>query len=157
MRYKIVEILPGQIKVEYQDGSWAIVPVLPNSTPEDIDHEVAKYDPEFLPKPEDLRITAVSVNEERVSKPKKGVELRDDRENTFVPSRYDPFNQINTKMILLADYFAKNGDTRLKKLLDDKIKLTVNDPSFSIYHYIDVLENDPEEIFRLAEEELNNG
>jgi hypothetical protein len=157
MRYKIIEILPGQLKVEYQDGSWAIVPILPNSRPEDIDHEVAKYDPEFLPKPESLVNYSVSVNEERISKPREDVELRKDEENLFVPRQYDPFDQINIKILLISEYFAQIGDPRLKNALINKAKTIINQPGFSIYDYINTIENDPEELFRIAEEELNNG
>ena len=45
MKYTIKEILPGQIRVEYEDNSWAIVPISANSTMEEIDHAVSQYDP----------------------------------------------------------------------------------------------------------------
>jgi len=42
MNYTILEILPGQIKVEYEDKSWALVPIDAGSSLEDIDDAVSK-------------------------------------------------------------------------------------------------------------------
>lgn len=67
MRYTIKEILPGQIRVEFEDGSWAIVPVHPDATAEEVDDSVSKYDKDFLPDPESVKNKNISVGEERVS------------------------------------------------------------------------------------------
>jgi len=67
MQYTIQEVLPGQIRVEFEDGSWAIVPILPNSTTEEIDNAVSKYDPDFLPDPETLKNRNIEVGQTRSS------------------------------------------------------------------------------------------
>jgi hypothetical protein len=70
MKYTIKEILPGQIRVEYEDNSWAIVPIPPNSTMEEIDHAVSQYDPDFLPSVAELINSNISIGLERISTPK---------------------------------------------------------------------------------------
>jgi len=67
MNYKILDVLPGQIKVEYEDQSWAMVPIHPQATAEEIDNAVSKYDKDFLPDPETLKNSNVSVGEVRTS------------------------------------------------------------------------------------------
>ena len=42
MKYTIKEILPGQIRVEYEDNSWAIVPIPANPI---VDSTVIAEDP----------------------------------------------------------------------------------------------------------------
>lgn len=67
MQYTIQEVLPGQIRVEYEDGSWAMVPIFANATAEEIDNAVSKYDPDFLPDPETLKNKNIEVGETRSS------------------------------------------------------------------------------------------
>jgi hypothetical protein len=66
MKYKVIDVSPGQIEVEYEDESTAIVPVPPFATLSDIDHEVSKYDPDLLKK---LRKSL--IGQERVSRKKE--------------------------------------------------------------------------------------
>lgn len=67
MKYTIKEILPGQIRVEYEDNSWAIVPIPANSTMEEIDHAVSQYDPDFLPSVAELINSNIAIGLERTS------------------------------------------------------------------------------------------
>ena len=72
MKYKITNILPYSIRVEYGDGSWANVTITPDYTLEQIDHAVYRFDPDFLKNPNFLLVNAINKNitvgEERVSK-----------------------------------------------------------------------------------------
>ena len=67
MKYTIQEVLPGQIRVEFEDESWAMVPIHPQATAEEIDNAVSKYDKDFLPDPETLRNPNITVGEQRTS------------------------------------------------------------------------------------------
>jgi hypothetical protein len=67
MQYTIQEVLPGQIRVEFEDESWAMVPIHPQATAEEIDNAVSKYDKDFLPDPETLRNLNITVGEQRTS------------------------------------------------------------------------------------------
>ena len=67
MQYTIQEVLPGQIRVEFEDESWAMVPIHPQATAEEIDNAVSKYDKDFLPDPETLRNPNITVGEQRTS------------------------------------------------------------------------------------------
>jgi len=67
MKYTIEKIFPGQIKVRFEDGSWAKVPIQPDATAEEIDNAVSKYDSDFLPDPETITNKNITIGEERVS------------------------------------------------------------------------------------------
>lgn len=67
MNYTIQEVLPGQIRVEFGNGSWAMVPIHPQATAEEIDNAVSKYDPDFLPDPETLKNTNITAGQTRTS------------------------------------------------------------------------------------------
>ena len=67
MKYTIQEVLPGQIRVEFEDESWAMVPIHPQATAEEIDNAVSKYDKDFLPDPETLKNPNITVGEQRTS------------------------------------------------------------------------------------------
>jgi len=67
MQYTIQEVLPGQIRVEFEDESWAMVPIHPQATAEEIDNAVSRYDKDFLPDPETLRNPNITVGEQRTS------------------------------------------------------------------------------------------
>ena len=67
MQYTIQEVLPGQIRVEFEDESWAMVPIHPQATAEEIDNAVSKYDKDFLPDPETLKNPNITVGEQRTS------------------------------------------------------------------------------------------
>ena len=49
MKYKILEVHPGQIKVQFEDNSLALVGIGPEFTAEDIDDAVSNYDADFRP------------------------------------------------------------------------------------------------------------
>lgn len=151
MKYNIKEILPGHIRVEYEDNSWDIVPIRPDATVEDIDNAVANYDKDFLPNPESLINTNISVGDERTSVKKQIVEnINGEPIPTPAPA---PTNPIDSKSI--AEYYASKGDTRLADILTSKVENYVSQPNFSLDELISQLSYDPDEIFAQAEAELN--
>jgi hypothetical protein len=160
MKYTIQEILPGQIRVEYEDNSWAIVPILPESTVEEIDDAVSKYDPEFLPSVVELINSNIAIGLERTSTPK----IEKQEELSLIPTVPDPdqiiandFSKISIYDYLIAEYFSNLGDTRLKKELTKKIKAFVESSQFFIEDAIDRITISDDDIMKQAEEELNNG
>jgi len=160
MKYTIKEILPGQIGVEYEDNSWAIVPIPANSTMEEIDHAVYQYDPDFLPSVSELINSNIAIGLERTSTPK----IEKQEESSLMPTAPDPdqiiandFSKISIYDYLIAEYFSNLGDTRLKKELTKKIKAFVESLQFSIEDAIDRITTSDDDIMKQAEEELNNG
>jgi hypothetical protein len=147
MKYTITEILPAQIKVEFEDNSWAYIPISPEATPEEIDSIVANYDPTFLPDPQTLINTNISVGEIRES---KKIEIDSFEPNTYIPP--DPFTGLN---IFLADYFAEKGDNRVKELMKQKLEEYLVSTQLTVDQIIDSLLYDPEDIIAQAESELN--
>lgn len=145
MKYTILEIMPGQIKVEYEDKSWAIVPVHPNATTEDIDYEVSKYDPDFTNKPENLINKNISIGDKRTSILKKSVTATVNSVNTTsVP------NIPNTSDF--AGYFARKGDTRLQDAIDTRIENYILHSSFSLDKLISDVINAKTSNFKLTNE-----
>lgn len=166
MKYTIKEILPGQIRVEYEDNSWAIVPIPPNSTMEEIDHAVSQYDPDFLPSVAELINSNISIGLERTStqkieEPKIESPPQVVNQNTNIPQisiAEKNFNNISFKTILMADYFSNLGDNRLKEDLNAKIDAYVKEVNIStdaILLQLNPINDD--DIMKQAEEELNNG
>ena len=168
MKYTIKEILPGQIRVEYEDNSWAIVPISANSTMEEIDHAVSQYDPDFLPSAAELINSNISIGLERTSaqKSEESLQINENISSQLI--------QTDFGISEIADYFSLKGDTRLKDALYAKIEAYVTHNNFSIdalisnYESIPVhypiapnidpqLDNSWEDIVKQAEEELNAG
>jgi len=147
MKYTITEILPAQIKVDFEDNSWAYIPISPEATPEEIDSAVANYDPTFLPDPQTLINTNISVGEIRES---KKIEIDSFEPNTYVPP--DPFTGLN---ILLADYFIEKGDIRVKEVIHQKLEEYLTTTQLTAEQLIDSLMYNPEDIMAQAEAELN--
>ena len=165
MKYTIKEILPGQIRVEYEDNSWAIVPIPPNSTMEEIDHAVSQYDPDFLPSVAELINSNISIGLERTStqkieEPKIESPPQVVNQNTNIPQisiAEKNFNNISFKTILMADYFSNLGDNRLKEDLNAKIDAYVKEVNISTDAILLQLNLSDDDIMKQAEEELNNG
>ncbi len=164
MKYKIIEVLPAQIKVEFEDNSWALVPIDPEATPEQIDHAVAQYDPDFLPNPEDLINQNISVDEERESKTIDSTPIVTSSESLnsteeFTPSEFNNIgyllNSINPINLTLANYYAERGDLRIKEALYSKILEYVNKTNLTVEKILEDINLNPEDIMMQAEEELN--
>jgi hypothetical protein len=161
MKYIIQEILPGQIRVEFEDNSWAIVPIPPNSSLEEIDNAVSQYDPDFLPSAAELINSNIVVGLERTSVQK----IEEQTETVETPSLPDSvpnqsiiedFSKISLQEYLIAEYFAGLGDNRLKQILVEKIKKLTELSDFSVEDMIFNLTTTDDDILRQAEEELNN-
>lgn len=168
MKYTIKEILPAQIKVEFEDNSWAIVPISPDATKEEIDTAVSQYDPDFLPKPEDLINKNITVGEVRDTPPVSNIETNQStsessEENTQenntskVPFDLNFPSLTVTEYYVLADYYSKKGDDRLKNALTENLEKFIAKPDFSLEELIADITYDPEDIIFQAEMELQNG
>ena len=108
MKYKILEILPGQIRVEYEDNSWALVPIPPNASQEDIDNAVSQYDPDFLFKPESVINPDIYIGQERESK-----KYTDKQKNDFMKEvNKVRFKDIGGLKQIKSDKFTGEGFTR---------------------------------------------
>jgi hypothetical protein len=168
MKYTIVDIGPGKIKVEFEDGSWAQVPIEPNATPEEVDNAVSNYDPDFLQRRNNLINQNISLNEKRVS-------TRIENHSSQISN---PLSDANFKIptttisqlsfgaanpitiLALSKYFAERGDNRIKDALEKNIEDFINSSDFSLEKIINDLQDDAYEIYRLALVELestNNG
>lgn len=171
MKYTIKEIFPTQIKVEFEDESWAMVTIAPDATLEEIDNAVSNFDPDFRPKLEDLINKNISVGQKRISKKIESSKLLNS--NNLVEST-SQLQAINTNFGIseVAEYFSSRGDDRLKNALNQKIQAYVSHENFSIdalvASYINIpnhypiapdidpeLDNGWEDIVKQAEEELN--
>lgn len=149
MKYKVLEILPGQIKVEFEDESWAFVPVLPGASLEEIDNSVANYDPDFLPTPEELINKNLSVGLERSSKKMESSNQLPTVETNPQPTT--PYLDLSA----FADYFAQKGDTRLQDALKSRFETIISNPEFSLDDLISQVLAEDVDVLQIAEDELN--
>lgn len=176
MNYTIQEILPGQIRVEFEDGSWAMVPIHPQATADEVDNAVSKYDKDFLPDPDTLRNPNIIVGEQRTSvaiselevyeKAKIGIstildgsseiKFEDNETNaTSIPNKLD-FGVANPmEVLVLSQYYSERGDTRLKDALQIKIEKFISDQRYNFNELINNLLFDADDIVEQAEAELN--
>lgn len=184
MNYTILEILPGQIKVEYEDKSWALVPISPNSSLEDIDDAVSQYDPDFLRPAESVINQEISVGQQRTSvrRTQQEVPAKDEdlpaeiqkiREElaSQIPDPSPTTTNFNPVMpsirlgryqtgdiMAIAEYYAINGDTRLKDKIMEITGNYIAQYSLNIDDIISTLDYtyDPlDDIVAQAEAELN--
>ena len=165
MKYTIQEILPGQIRVEFEDNSWAIVPIPPNSSLEEIDNAVSQYDPDFLPSVAESinpdisvgveRTSVQKVEEQKVEEPKR--EKSPPSDLSSKQSFLQNLLKLSLQNYLIAEHFASLGDNRLKELIAEKIKKLVESPDFSLENIIFNMSMSDDDILKQAEEELNNG
>ena len=159
MKYTIQEILPGQIRVEFDDKSWAIVPIPPNSSMEEIDNAVAQYDPDFLSSITKSINPNIVVGLARTSVQKEEdpqVEPTPPPEPAPPIPQYEAdFNNITFKHILIADYFSNLGDNRLKEAINQKVKRYADETEINIDSMLLQFISD-DDIMKQAEEELNS-
>lgn len=175
MNYTIQEILAGQIRVDFEDGSWALVPIKEDATLEEIDDAVSAYDPDFLPDPETLKNKKISIGETRTSVKSTsstssstsspvGVgththfideSLVEDFTPNIVKDRVDFGLQNGIDVLALANYYSERGDNRIKDALTLKIEKYISDPNFSLDEFLQRLEFDADDIVNQAEAELN--
>jgi hypothetical protein len=164
MKYKILDIMPGQIRVEYEDNSWALVPIPPNASLEDIDDAVSQYDPDFLLKPESVINPDIYVGEERTSAKKVVVEPTSTTPNVGITTASpltSPLPSISfgqnspINVIVIAEYYSSKGDTRVKDALFQNVEKYISKTEFDVDNLISDLSYDPDDIFAQAEAELN--
>jgi len=170
MKYTIKEIMPAQIKVQFEDMSVAIVPVSPDFTPEDIDDAVSYYDKDFQLDPETLINKNISLEELRISTRKPIVErnsVPDIPDINLPPIKNTmygglPMPSFSRDQVIIsyvmADYFIKNhNDDRLKVALDKKIEEYIVENNITSEMALESLMfEDDDLIVNLAEQELAN-
>jgi hypothetical protein len=147
MKYTILEVLPGKLKVRYSDNSWAYVPVLPKATLEEIDEAVANFDPEFFPSIEDTIPAGLTVGDVRESK-----KVDDNLPQVELSGPDEIFSGLN---IALSRYFSQNGDNRLENYLNERLITLVNERNITVDQILENLMYDPEEIVAQAQLELD--
>jgi len=191
MNYTIQEVLPGQIRVEFEDGSWAMVPIHPQATAEEVDNAVSKYDKDFLPDPESLKNPNITAGESRTSATISAVNAYEQAKvgigstttlvidgsseikidvmpqapsdpaitqtftPTIVPNKVDFGLAHAVDVLAVVQYYAENGDTRLKDALYLKVQKFISDPRYSFDELINNLLFDADDIVEQAEAELN--
>lgn len=184
MNYTIQEVLPGQIRVEFEDGSWAMVPIHPQATAEEVDNAVSKYDKDFLPDPDTLKNPNIAVGESRTSATISAVNAYEQAKvgagstetvlidgsseiriannpgstapsdpnvtetftPTIVPNKVDFGMAHAVDVLAAAQYYAENGDTRLKDALYLKVQKFITDPRYSFDELINNLLFDADDI-----------
>lgn len=131
MDYKILEIHPDQILVEFINGVLATVIVESDWTVEQIDDAVSYADPEYILPVEELINPNISVGESRTSKrilfdnDLPDVELEEVLGGDVVPEpKYQ--REIELDDILRARYYAAKGDNRLWDAIDNFLLATAD-------------------------------
>ena len=182
MKYKIKEIMPSQILVEFEDESKAMVYINPEASPEDIDDAVSYFDPEYFPDPETLINKNVVVGEERVSTRKENSPGPAHTVTETVPCDRDPEDVPDVELTplvtelygglplptfhkdqiiisyVMSDYYIKHhNDYRLKEMLDEKIEEYIITNNITVEKAIEsLLFSNDDLIVHLAEKELEN-
>ena len=154
MKYRIIELLPAQILVEFENETRALVTISPEATPEEIDHAVAQYDPDFLPNPENLINQNISVDEERESKKidittdtiiNSDVNATEEFSSLQSSNITHLLNSLNPINLILGNYYAEQGDTRIKEALYSKILDYANSNNITAETVLESINFIPEE------------
>lgn len=152
--------MPGQIRVEYEDNSWALVPIRPNASLEDIDDAVSQYDPDFLTRQEKVINQDIYIGEERTSAkkiiqsslPVVGISTTPSIAPVPILS-YGQSNPVN--VVVIAEYYASKGDTRIKDALMKNVEKYISKSELNVDKLLYDISYDPDDIFSQAEAELN--
>ena len=129
MDYIIQQVMVGQILVRFDDGSRAMVPIQPTDTPEEIDHAVSFYDPDFAEDNQEEVNPFVSIGERRFSNrldDENGEEVSDpnlpkeeDVENDPVKDAVRLIPLDDAMMLYYAQKYSAQGDDRISNALDN--------------------------------------
>ena len=152
MKYKITDIFSFNIRVEYENGSWANVPITPDYTLEQIDDAVSRFDPDFLPDANKVN-TNIILGEERVSNKLENDQKILNKVTSPTSSIFGKSNPIYTA--LLANYFSKKGDNRIEEVIYQNLEDMINSQNITVEQILNDL-NYEDDIFILAENELKN-
>ena len=120
MNYVIQEVMPGQIVVQFEDGSRAVVGVETTTTAEEIDYLVSQYDPDFLQPPSEIINEFIKVGESRTSsttvplievpEPEVFVEPPFEADEESVPEPVQSVSPYTMGITYMALKMAENGD-----------------------------------------------
>jgi len=181
MEYTISEVMPGQVVVEFADGSLAAVAVDPTFTTDDIDDAVSYYDPEFQPDPATLINHQVHAGEVRhsVRKAPEPFVAPAEEEVPDVPTgdeAVDYPSKLTLEDLARAQYYASQGDTRLLDAVYSYMEQVdeISPAGEHVEAFVNYIQNvtttaldkkaasvaeaaEAEDIFDLAVEELENG
>lgn len=150
--------MPSQIKVQFENQSWAIVPISSTASLEEIDQAVSFYDPDFMRFEQPLANPLVEAGMVRSSVPEPEPEIAPSVFSA-VGGDIDEYRVTLSKIAsnaALADYLSSQGDDRLKQAVTVLIQELLSDPNFNLDSVIENLTVSDEDILELAEQELQN-
>jgi len=114
MKFKITEVTTGTVKVQYEDDSWALVPISKTQTKIDIHQVILDYNntPNPFENIKDVPVSATSDFIEAEQKPEETVSYKQARVTHYPP--------VGDQMDAL--HWAREGDDTNLKAIDTAIK-----------------------------------
>ena len=114
MKFKITEITTGTVKVQYEDGTWALVPISKSQTKIDIHQVILGYN--NTPTPfENIKDVPVSATSDFIE-----AEVEEEQAVTYKSARASHYPPIGDQMDAL--HWAREGDDTNLKAIDTAIK-----------------------------------
>ena len=142
MKYTINEIHGGEIKVTFEDSSWALIRIQSNDSPEMVDERVGSFTNEYVVAEEPN--TNISVGEERTTvNPVEAQEARLEAQKAKAEAEehLDPFSMDwgNTASYMglttaysLAQKLAAEGDSSFLDMINTRLQTIQDDPEFNL-------------------------
>ena len=150
--------MPGQIEVDFADGSWAAVPIQSDFSLERVDEEVSKYDPEFFQVNLNAPNPLVSVGLQRSSRQPVAAPEPLVQYSAVPPQDFRTQSGFTPYVLAMSQYLAENGNTRLKDVIDAICKSDAENPNFDVENLVSSVTYQAEqEIYDQALSELENG
>tara|TARA_Y100000114_G_scaffold4175_1_gene3496 strand:+ start:2000 stop:2407 length:408 start_codon:yes stop_codon:yes gene_type:complete len=114
MKYTVTEISTSNIKVQYPDGSHAVIPIVKGQSKETIEYNIIAFNQESQPF-DKVSDVPVELNKEIE------VNLTVDNTCDYKEARRAHYPAIGTQLDAL--YWDRQGDDTQKKAIDARIKL----------------------------------
>ena len=114
MKFKITEVTTGTVKVQYEDDSWALIPISKSQTKTDIHELILSYNntPTPFANIKDVPVSATSDFIEAEQKPDETV--------SYTLARAAHYPPVGDQMDAL--HWAREGDDTNLKAIDTAIK-----------------------------------
>ena len=116
MLYTVTQVLPGQIAVQFTDGTQAIVSIGSDFSQQQIDDAVSYFDPDFLPDPATLINPLVSVGQTSMS---DRIAVGVGSTVIFTLPALEFGGLLSGELVFAAEYFVRNGITSVRDALDN--------------------------------------
>ena len=114
MKFKITEVTTGTVKVQYEDDSWALVPISKTQTKKDIHQLILSYN--NTPTPfANIKDVPVSATSDFIE-----AEVDEDQAVTYKAARASHYPPVGDQMDAL--HWAREGDDTNLKAIDTAIK-----------------------------------